>query len=98
MEKVFSNYFSSNNWVSKNNDKAVAKKYKFKSFKEAFSWMLEVAITSEVLNHHPEWTNVYNKIDVILTTHNTGNISKKDLELAKIMDISFEKYRSEKKN
>lgn len=93
MEKIFSNYFSSNNWTPKNNDKAVAKQFKFKSFKEAFSWMLEVAITSEVLNHHPEWTNVYNKIDVILTTHDTGSISKNDLELAKIMDISFEKYR-----
>ena len=92
MEKILESYFLSNNWKPTKKNKVVNKTFKFKSFKEAFSWMTEMAINAEVLNHHPEWTNVYNNIEVSLTTHDLNDISEKDLRLAKLMDSSFEKY------
>ena len=92
MEKILQSYFLSNNWKPTKKNKVVNKTFKFKSFKEAFSWMTEMAINAEVLNHHPEWTNVYNSIEVSLTTHDLNDISEKDLKLAKLMDSSFEKY------
>ena len=92
MEKILESYFLSNNWKPTKKNKVVNKTFKFKSFKEAFSWMTEMAINAELLNHHPEWTNVYNNIEVSLTTHDLNDISEKDLRLAKLMDSSFEKY------
>ena len=92
MEKILESYFLSNNWKPTKKNKVVNKTFKFKSFKKAFSWMTEMAINAEVLNHHPEWTNVYNSIEVSLTTHDLNDISEKDLKLAKLMDSSFEKY------
>ena len=86
MEKILESYFLSNNWKPTRKDKVVNKTFKFKSFKEAFSWMTEMSINAEVLNHHPEWTNVYNNIEVNLTTHDLNDISEKDLKLAKLMD------------
>lgn len=63
------------------------KTFKFKSFIRAFGWMSQIAIWAEKLNHHPEWFNVYNKVDVELTTHDVGGISELDFKLAKKMDL-----------
>ena len=57
-----------------NNDK-LTKSFKFKSFIRAFGWMSQIAIWAEKLNHHPEWFNVYNKVEVNLTTHDVGGLS-----------------------
>lgn len=62
------------------------KTYRFSNFVEAFGWMTKVAMWAEKLNHHPEWFNVYNKVEVTLTTHDAGGLSEKDLKLAKKMD------------
>ena len=59
---------------------------KFKNFKKAFEFMQEIAIKSEILNHHPLWTNDYNKLEIKLYTHDKGRITELDFKLAKIID------------
>ncbi len=58
----------------------------FNTFKDAFSMMTRIAFEAEQLNHHPEWTNVYNMIYIKLSTHDAGGVTEKDFELAKIID------------
>ena len=65
---------------------AVSKTYKFKSFIDAFSFMTSAAIFAEKLNHHPEWFNVYSRVDVVLTTHDLDAISELAIKLAIHMD------------
>jgi 4a-hydroxytetrahydrobiopterin dehydratase len=66
---------------------ALFKSYRFKDFSEAFAFMTRSAIKAEQLNHHPEWFNVYNRVDVTLTTHDAGGITDLDFKLAKAMDV-----------
>lgn len=69
-------------------DQKLYKQFVFKDFTEALSWMLKAAFVIEKLNHHPEWSNVYNKVNVYLTTHDAGNtITQKDRDLAKALDL-----------
>lgn len=65
---------------------ALRKIWKFRSFSEAWGFMSRVALAAEKLDHHPEWLNVYNVVDVTLTTHACGGLSRLDLELARRMD------------
>jgi len=65
---------------------AVQKRFQFKTFSEAFDWMSKVADIAEHMNHHPEWSNVYNRVDVTLTTHDAGGLTQSDLKLAQAMD------------
>ena len=67
--------------------------YSFNNFDNAFSFMKEVAVKCEEMNHHPKWTNVYNKIDIELYTHDLGGISEKDFELSCFMDSTFQKFK-----
>ena len=62
------------------------KLYTFKNFNEAFGFMTRVALLAEKMNHHPEWYNVYNKVDVTLTSHDIQGLSKRDTRMAKFMD------------
>ena len=70
---------------------ALAKEFKFGSFREAFSFMVRVAFEAEAMDHHPDWTNVYNRVAVRLNTHDAGGkVTAKDLELArKIQALSW---------
>lgn len=68
-------------------DGKLTKTFKFKSFIRAFGWMSQIAIWAEKLNHHPEWFNVYNKVDIKLTTHDAGGISELDFKLANKMEL-----------
>ena len=79
-----------NDWKIVDNRDAIFKKFKFKSFIQAFSWMTSVAIIAEKMDHHPEWANVYNTVEVTLTTHSAGGLSKLDLALARKMDLYSE--------
>jgi 4a-hydroxytetrahydrobiopterin dehydratase len=64
----------------------LAKEFVFKDFAQAFGFMASAAVVAEKMNHHPEWTNVYNKVAVRLTTHDVGGLSEADFELAKRMN------------
>jgi 4a-hydroxytetrahydrobiopterin dehydratase len=66
---------------------AIRKIWKFRSFVEAWGFMSRAALHSEKLNHHPEWTNVYNVVDVTLTTHDCAGLSALDVKLARVMDV-----------
>ena len=69
-------------WVKAPDGKSMEKTFKFKGFRSAMSWMMRAAFEAEAINHHPEWFNVYNRVEVRLTTHDTGGLSAKDIELA----------------
>jgi len=72
-------------WTEENN--SLYKKFEFKNFSEAFSFMTRVAIEAEKADHHPLWTNVYNKVEIWLSTHDAGNtITAKDKKLAENID------------
>ena len=73
-------------WTLVEGREAIFKSYKFNSFIEAFSWMSAVALWAEKMNHHPEWFNVYNRVDVTLSTHDVGGLSSLDINLAQKMD------------
>lgn len=74
-----------NNWIEKDNK--LVKTFVFNDFTEAMIWMMKAAFVIEKINHHPEWTNVYNKVSVSLCTHDAGNtITEKDQQLAALLD------------
>lgn len=75
-----------NGWTMVEDRDAIRKSFKFKSFIEAWGWMSRMAIWAEKLNHHPEWFNVYNRVDVVLTTHDVDGLSDLDVKLAGKMD------------
>lgn len=78
-------------WVEKNNQ--LKKSFVFSDFSEAFAFMTRVAILAEKQNHHPSWNNVYNKVDITLSTHDAGDIvTAKDKKLAKAIDKLIEKH------
>lgn len=69
-------------------DNALVKNFVFKDFKETLSYMMGIGIIAEDMNHHPEWFNVYNKLDIRLTTHDADGVTQKDIDLAtKIEEI-----------
>ena len=65
---------------------AITKIFKFKDFTQAFSWMTAMALYAEKKDHHPEWFNVYNTVEVILSTHDAGGVTQLDIDLAKKMN------------
>ncbi|XP_056586159.1 pterin-4-alpha-carbinolamine dehydratase 2-like isoform X2 [Triplophysa dalaica] len=73
-------------WVEVEDRDALFKELHFKTFNQAFGFMSRVALQAEKMNHHPEWFNVYNKVQITLSTHDCGGLSKKDILLAKFID------------
>lgn len=65
---------------------AIQKTFKFKDFSEAFGFMVRVALVAERMDHHPEWRNVWNTVDVVLSTHDAGGLTQNDVDLAQRMD------------
>jgi 4a-hydroxytetrahydrobiopterin dehydratase len=76
-------------WAISADGKGIEKNYAFKDFVEAFGFMCRVALHAEKTNHHPEWFNVYNKVNVKLSTHDAGGITDKDIKLAGLMEKSL---------
>lgn len=73
-------------WSEESGRNAIQKTFQFKNFNQAFAFMTQVALQAEKMDHHPEWFNVYNRVDVTLTTHDTGGVSEKDITLATFMN------------
>ena len=69
-------------------DDFITKVFTFKDFPSAFGFMSEIAVVAEAMNHHPQWYNVYNRVDVTLTTHDAGGVTDKDITLAKRMEAA----------
>jgi 4a-hydroxytetrahydrobiopterin dehydratase len=73
-------------WKQVKGRDALQKSFKFSDFKEAFGFMTRVALAAEQMNHHPEWFNVYNKVDVVLSTHDAGGVTEIFFMVEKFMD------------
>lgn len=73
-------------WAPVEGRDAIRKSFRFQDFSAAFGFMARIALEAEKRNHHPEWFNVYNQVDVVLTTHDAGGVSALDVALAQFMD------------
>ncbi len=73
-------------WTEVSGRDAISKTYKFVDFNAAFGFMTRVALKADQMDHHPEWSNVYNKVEVVLTTHDAKGVTHKDVAMAAFMD------------
>ncbi|WP_395393970.1 4a-hydroxytetrahydrobiopterin dehydratase [Novosphingobium sp. BL-8A] len=73
-------------WTLREDGLAIVRTVKFTDFNEAFGFMTRVAIEAEKRDHHPEWFNVYNRVEITLTTHDAGGLSQRDVALARFID------------
>ena len=73
-------------WSPAEGRDAIVRGLKFKNFAEAFGFMTEIAILAEKADHHPEWFNVYNRVDILLATHESNGVTQRDLDLAQAID------------
>ena len=73
-------------WGLVNGRDAISKSFKFADFSEAFGFMTRAALVAERMNHHPEWFNVWSRVDVTLSTHDAGGLTALDIDLARAMD------------
>jgi 4a-hydroxytetrahydrobiopterin dehydratase len=73
-------------WSEVRGRDAITKTFQFKSFSQAWAFMSRVALYAEKVDHHPEWTNVYGRVEVTLATHSAGGVTEKDISMARKMD------------
>jgi 4a-hydroxytetrahydrobiopterin dehydratase len=73
-------------WTPARDGEAIARSFRFADFSEAFAFMTRVALLAEQADHHPEWSNVYNRVEITLTTHDAGGLSLRDVKMAKKID------------
>ncbi|XP_036138368.1 probable pterin-4-alpha-carbinolamine dehydratase isoform X2 [Monomorium pharaonis] len=76
----------STGWTVQENRDAIYKEFVFKNFNEAFGFMTRVALQAEKMDHHPEWFNVYNKVNITLSSHDVNGLSQRDVKLATFID------------
>lgn len=69
-------------WTLADGDKQLKRAFKFKDFSEAFGFMSRVALLADKAEHHPDWSNSYNKVEIVLSTHDAGGLTQKDVDLA----------------
>lgn len=81
-------------WTRKAGDKAIERHLRFADFTAAFGFMNAVAQSAERLDHHPEWSNVYNRVSIRLTTHDTGGLSDRDVALAEAIDAAATRFNA----
>ena len=75
-------------WTAVEGREAIRKSFSFKDFNQAFGFMTRIALAAEKLDHHPEWFNVYNRVEVTLATHDAGGVTELDVKLATLMDLA----------
>ena len=73
-------------WEEVDGRDAIRKSFAFGDFNEAFGFMTRIALAAEKADHHPEWFNVYNRVEITLSTHDAGGLSQRDIDLAKVID------------
>jgi 4a-hydroxytetrahydrobiopterin dehydratase len=73
-------------WTLREDGLAIARDFKFEDFSAAFGFMARVALYAEKADHHPEWSNVYNRVHITLTTHDAGGLSQRDVKMAQAID------------
>jgi len=73
-------------WREAKDGKAIARTYSFADFNEAFGFMARAALVAEKMDHHPDWSNAYKTVEVMLSSHDAGGVSERDIRLAKAMD------------
>ena len=86
---IFIREQTKNGWEYIEGNDSIYKKFEFKNFVDAFSWMTKVALFAEKINHHPEWFNVYKTVEVTLKTHDLNSLSDLDKKLSEKMDLFF---------
>jgi len=74
-------------WAAASDKDAITRRFVFKDFNATFGWMTRVALKADTMDHHPEWFNVYNKVDVTLTTHDADGVTALDVEMAQFMEL-----------
>ena len=79
-------------WTLMSGREAIARRITFKDFKSAFAFMNDVAAQAERLDHHPEWTNVWNRVDIVLTTHSAKGVTELDQKLAEFINLAAEQH------
>jgi 4a-hydroxytetrahydrobiopterin dehydratase len=81
------------NWSRDSSRDAISRELVFPDFNRAFAFMTQVALAAEKADHHPEWSNVYNKVRVTLSTHDAGGVTQKDLDLASFIDAAYARLK-----
>jgi 4a-hydroxytetrahydrobiopterin dehydratase len=81
-------------WRPADGRDAILRSLKFRNFAEAFGFMAEIALVAEKMDHHPEWSNVYNRVEILLATHEAGGVTERDLKLAEAIDRAAAKRPS----
>ena len=76
-------------WLVSSSGKEIKKEFKFDNFVEAFGFMAKIALMAEKINHHPEWKNTYNRVEIVLTTHDKGGLTKFDIKLGEMIESTF---------
>lgn len=80
-------------WKRDEERDAITREFVFADFNRAFAFMTQVALAAEKADHHPEWSNVYNKVRVTLSTHDAGGVTEKDVELARFADEAYARLK-----
>jgi 4a-hydroxytetrahydrobiopterin dehydratase len=76
-------------WTLSDDQTQIKRQYSFGNFPQAFVFMTQIAIHAEKMDHHPDWSNVYNKVTITLTTHDAGDLTQKDVDLAQLCDQAY---------
>jgi len=84
-QEISQHLLSLSGWTFDEGETALSIGYRFDSFASAISFMMQIAIIADKMNHHPEWSNIYNRVQIRLTTHDAGGVTMLDIELAKAM-------------
>ncbi|KAF8792594.1 putative pterin-4-alpha-carbinolamine like protein [Argiope bruennichi] len=81
-------------WSMVENRDAIYKEFLFKNFNEAFGFMSRISMQAEKMDHHPEWFNVYNKVQITLSSHDVSGLSDRDVRLANFIEKAFEPFKA----
>jgi 4a-hydroxytetrahydrobiopterin dehydratase len=82
-------------WTLAPDGRSIRRTFKFADFREAFGFMTQVALAAEKADHHPDWSNVYNRVEIILTTHDAGGLTARDFALAQEIDAAAQRLTSQ---